>query len=68
MTVSQKRAIGYAIRAKQQEKMKEYMVKHNLMYYFECSHYKTLRGYLKNLQNLMFLAGEDIREISEALR
>ena len=68
MTIAQKRAIGYAIRAKQQENMKEYRAKHNLMYDFRCSHYKTLRGYLKHVMNMMFLAGEDISEISEALR
>lgn len=68
MTISQKRAIGYAIRAKKQEKMKEYIAKNNLIYDYKCSHYKTLRGYLKHHQNTMFLAGEDTKEINEALR
>lgn len=68
MTTAQKMAIGYAIREEQQKGMKEYIAKHNLMYDFRCSHYKTLRGYLKHVMNMMFLAGEDISEISEALR
>lgn len=68
MTVSQKRAIWYSYREKEVRKMKEYIAKHNLMYDFKCSHYKTLRGYLKHIRNLMFISGMDITEINEALR
>lgn len=68
MTVSQKRAIWYSYRKKEIERMNEYIAKYNLMYEFKCSHYKTLRGFLNHIRNQMFFNGEDISEISEALR
>lgn len=68
MTTAQKRAIWYSYEEKRQARMKEYIVKYNLMYDFKYSHYKTLRGYLKSLRSRMSLAGEDTAEINEALR
>ena len=48
MTVSQKRAIWYAIRKKQLEAQKEYLITHNMINEFKHSNYKSMTWFLKS--------------------
>lgn len=65
MTISQKRAIGYAVRAKRNHMRYDYIVDHGLAEDFEKSKYKTYGGYLRNLYNKMFLNGESSEKLHE---
>ena len=67
MTTSQKRAIGYAIRDKQRNKMYKYITTHDLMDSYLKSDYRTYRGFLKNLRKQMIDSNQSTVEITNAL-
>lgn len=48
MTISQKRAIGYAIRRKEKENMQYFLIWKGLMQEFELSSYKTMTWFIKS--------------------
>ena len=60
MTVSQKRAIGYAIRKRQHEKNMQFLAENGLVKDFEDSKYKSLTWYIKHIKAQKFLSGEKI--------
>lgn len=71
MTILQKRAIGYAVRAKRNHLRYDYIVKHGLAEDFENSKYKTFGGYLRRLYSKMVTNGEPwekLCELSKVLR
>lgn len=68
MTISQKRAIGYAVRAKRSHLRYDYIVKHGLREDFENSKYKTFGGYLRSLYSKMVVNGESWEKLCELRR
>ena len=60
MTVSQKRAIGYAIRKRQYEKNMQFLAENGLVKDFENSKYKSLTWYVNHVKAKKFLSGEKI--------
>ena len=65
MTVSQKRAIGYAVRAKRNHMRYDYITGHGLAEDFEKSKYKTYGGYLRSLYSKMLANGEPYEKLCE---
>ena len=65
MTVSQKRAIGYAIRKRQYERNMQFLAENGLVKDFENSKYKSLTWYVNHVKAQKFLAGEKISFIEK---
>lgn len=52
MTIRQKRAISYAIAAKNRAQEWEFIQSHNLENEFKTSKYKTMLGFIKNFKKV----------------
>ena len=65
MTVSQKRAIGYAIRKRQYERNMQFLKENGLVKDFENSKYKSLTWYVNHVKAQKFLSGEKISFIEK---